>query len=306
MLPEHDRLAFLGPVKGYIPSLDEFLRHLYRGLPIYFRVNTLKASKDIIKEFLHEEGVEFQDTPISHVLRITHIPEDVSLLSYQLGLVYPQAISSCIPVIALSPEPGHMVLDLCAAPGGKTTYIAQLMNDQGLIMANDRKRGRIVSLLSNVKRMGITNTVVIQGRGEHLSLGQRFDRVLIDAPCSGQGKYRIDPVSGRIKYMVKGKTNLPAIQKALIKRGFDLLKPGGVLVYSTCTFDISENEDVVMHLLEQRDAKIEDFDPVFPFSPGIVEVQGRRYADSIGLCKRFYPHKVDSVGFFVARIVKVG
>lgn len=299
-----DFLAFLEELRELIPNFDELLTHLKRPLPTYFRINTLKTSIKRAKETLRSEGVEFSPTKIPEILKIERFDAQRPLLSYYLGYIYPQALSSALPVLALSPSENEKVLDLCAAPGGKTTFISQLMNDKGLVVANDRKKGRITSLLSNVKRLGITNTVVTIGRGEHLDLPYRFHKVLVDAPCSGQGKYRFDERHGTIKYMKRGKTNLSAIQKALIKKGFDLLLPGGTLVYSTCTLDPEENEGVVQHLIEKRRARVMDFSVPIEGCPGITEFKGKRYDERIRFCKRFYPHKIDSVGFFIAKIVK--
>ncbi|NPA93869.1 MAG: RsmB/NOP family class I SAM-dependent RNA methyltransferase [Thermodesulfobacteria bacterium] len=275
-------------------------------MPVYFRINTIKTGVDEAKNFLRQEGVEFQDTIIPELIKVVHHNHKRPLLSYHLGYIYPQALSSCMPVLALDPRPGEMVLDMCAAPGGKATYIAQRMEDTGFVVANDRKRGRITSLLANVKRLGITNTLVTQARGEHLDLPYKFDKVLVDAPCSGQGKYRIDPVSGTLKHVVKGKTDLSAIQKALIKRAFDTLKPGGILVYSTCTLSVEENEEVVDFLLNRRRAKLLALELPIDFSPGITQFKGKKYNEQLELTGRFYPHRIDSVGFFVAKIAKDG
>ena len=308
-LPEHLHNAppFLKILKEYrnvIPFPDHLMEHLKRPLPVYFRINTLKTSIDSAKKLLEKEGVEFLQTEVAEVVKVTRHDHSRPLLSYHLGYIYPQALSSCLPVIALEVNPECAVLDLCAAPGGKATFMAQKMSDEGFLVANDRTRGRITSLLANVKRLGITNTIVTQGRGEHLCLPCTFDRILVDAPCSGQGKYRIDPDSGTVKHEVIGKTNLPAIQKALIKRAFDILKPGGILVYSTCTLNIEENEEVIQFLLEKRRASLMPIDLPLQGQPGIISFRGKEYDEQIRLAKRFYPHEIDSVGFFIAKIVK--
>ncbi len=297
-------LDTLEEYRGLIPEFHEFLEHLKKPLPVYFRINTLKTDLVEAKAFLKDEGVYYEETAIGEVVKVLGHDHQRPLLSYFLGYIYPQAISSCLPVIALDPRPEETVLDLCAAPGGKATYISQRMQDRGFLVANDRKRGRITSLLSNVKRLGITNTLVTQGRGEHLLLPYSFHKILVDAPCSGQGKYRIDPNTGLVKHMVKGKTNLSAIQKALIKHAFDMLMPGGVLVYSTCTLNVEENEEVVEFLLKKRRASLAPLDLPVEYEPGITHFRGKRYHGQIRLAGRFYPHKIDSVGFFVAKIVK--
>ncbi len=296
--------SFLEDYQRIIPGFREYLLDLEKPLPVYFRINTIKTGIEEAKILLEREGIEFQDTCFRELLLVKRQDTKRPLLSYHLGHVYPQALSSCLPVHALAPQTGERVLDLCAAPGGKTTHMAQLMADSGLILANDRKLGRLTALMANIKRMGVTNTIVTQARGEHYQADIRFDRVLVDAPCSGIGRYRIDD-AGRIRHMRRGKTDLPAIQKALITRGFDLLRPGGVLVYSTCTLNVEENEAVVQYLLEKRAAEVTSWEPPVPWSPGITEFKGKEYEKGVGLARRFYPHRIHSVGFFLARIVKV-
>jgi len=297
-------LDTLEEYRDFIPDFQDLLEHLEKPMPVYFRINTLKTDLEKAKAFLKAEGVEYQETPIDEVVKVLHHDHQRPLLSYFLGYIYPQAISSCLPVIALDPRPEETVLDLCASPGGKATYISQRMKDRGFFVANDRKRGRITSLLSNIKRLGITNTLVTQGRGEHLNLPYSFHKVLVDAPCSGQGRYRIDPNTGLVKHVVKGKTNLSAIQKALIKHAFDMLSPGGILVYSTCTLNVEENEEVIEFLLKKRRASLAPLDLPVEYEPGITSFKEKKYHEQIRLAGRFYPHKIDSVGFFVAKIVK--
>ena len=226
-------------------------------------------------------------------------------MCYQLGYTYPQAISSTLPVLALDIRPGQLVLDLCAAPGGKTTHIAQIMGDTGTVVANDRKHGRITALMANLKRLGITNTIVTNCRGEFLATGMQFNRVLVDAPCSGEGRYRLDG-SGRLIHMKAGATDLPAIQKGLVQKGYDLLKPGGIMVYSTCTINPEENEAVVNHLLRKRGAVLEPWHPPLTWHRGVTEWKGREYDKSLHMCRRFYAHEIESVGFFLACIRKPG
>ena len=296
--------SFLEDYSGVIPDFQEYLEDLRRPMPVYFRINTLKTSMAMVKNLLARDGIISEDTCIPELLLIKKQDPSRQLLAYHLGLIYPQALSSCLPVLALSPGRTDRVLGLCAAPGGKSTHIAQLMRDRGLVVANDRKLGRLTALMANIKRLGITNTIVTQARGEHYTSDIQFDKVLVDAPCSGMGRYRIDP-AGRIRHMRRGKTDLPAIQKALILRAFDMLRPCGVMVYSTCTLNIEENEGVLHYLLQKRDAEITRWEPPVTWSPGIDRFRKQEEYDSrVRLARRFYPHKVRSVGFFLARIIK--
>ncbi len=289
--------------RSFIPEFELYTRHLSHPLPPYIRLNPLKAKLRKIMGLLKNEGVLFETTPIDFFFNVKCIQDLGNLLCYYLGYIYPQALASALPVIALNPKPGEFVLDMCAAPGGKTTHMAQLMGDQGTIVANDRSFGRLTALSANVKRCGVTNTVVTQYKGEHFPLGQQFDKILLDAPCSGEGKYRIGP-NGRLLFKVAGRTNLPAIQKGLIIRAFDLLKPGGVLVYSTCTLNPEENEGVVAALLKKRKACLKQWNPPLHWNPGLENFRGRIYGRQLSKCRRFYPHHINSVGFFVAYVTK--
>lgn len=288
---------------SFIPDFHGFLNHLSSPLPPFIRLNTLKAPEARIVERLYSEGITLVSTPVKWLYRAESSKELRSGPSYYLGLVYPQALSSTLPVLALNVHPDQLVLDLCAAPGGKTTHIAQLMGDTGTILANDRKYGRLTALMSNVKRLGITNTIISNCRGEFLSPAVKFDRVLVDAPCSGEGRYRIYE-DGRLSHRRQGSTDLTAIQKGLLLKGFDLLKRGGMLVYSTCTLNPRENEEVVNHLLKKRPAVVNVWNPPLKWHEGLTGWQGRDYDVQIRRCRRFYPHEIDSVGFFVARIGK--
>ncbi|HID97568.1 MAG TPA: RsmB/NOP family class I SAM-dependent RNA methyltransferase [Thermodesulfobacteriaceae bacterium] len=288
----------------FIPDPEEYLGSLTDFLPPYIRINPIKAPVSRILGLLQEEGVRLADTGISWFYQAASSRVLGSLRAYHLGYIYPQALSSALPVLALDPEPGELVLDMCAAPGGKATHISQLMDDTGTVVANDRKYRRITALTANIKRLGITNTVVTLNSRTILPAGQPFDRVLVDAPCSGEGRYRIGP-HREIIHRKRGRTDLPAIQKGLLVKAFDLVKPGGMLVYSTCTINPLENEAVVHHLLQQRSARLLPWTPPLEWSPGLTEFMGKEYDTSCRLCRRFYPHRIRSVGFFLARIVKV-
>ncbi len=299
----HPFFQHLENYQEFLPDFRGYLTHLKEHFPTYLRINTLKISVEEAEKFLTRDGAILRSTAVPEIFQLSPSCK-VPSLSYHLGFIYPQALTSAMPVLAMELQGGERVLDLCAAPGGKTGYMAQVMKDNGVIVANDRKLGRIISLMSNLKRLGITSAVVIQSRGEQLTWSHPFDRILVDAPCSGEGKYRIDAETGRLLHARRGRTNLSAIQKALIQRGFDLLEPGGIMIYSTCTLTPEENEEVVAHLLKKRKAALVQWKPPVESSPGLEEYRGKRYGKELGLAHRFYPHKVNSVGFFLAKIVK--
>ncbi len=290
----------------FIPQKERYIESISYPLPSYLRVNTIKTTVEKVASYLKKQGITFEhiDKPgLQCFFKIQTEKSIGNLPEYHLGLIFPQALSSALPVIALDPKPGEFILDLCAAPGSKTGFIAQIMNDTGTIVANDRKISRLTALSANIKRLGITNTITTLHRGEHFPCDNKFDKILLDAPCSGSGKYRTDE-KGRIKFQRQGKTNLPAIQKGLIVKAFDLLRPGGTLVYSTCTLAPEENEGIVCHLLKNRQAEITSWEPPLKYSYGLTKFKETNYDTKCKKCLRFYPHIINSVGFFVAKVVK--
>lgn len=292
------------PEYDFIPDKPRLLESLKAPLPPYVRVNTLKASEQQIIELLRGEGIEVW--PVDGVPYFHRARWRLGLghsVAYRMGLFYPQALSSALPVLALGPKPNEIILDMCAAPGGKTTHMAQVTGDQAVIVANDRNLGRLTSLTSNIKRLGITSVIVTSISGEQFPPRPRFHRVLLDAPCSGEGKYRLDN-DGNILFKAVGRTNLTAIQKGLIVRAFDTLLPGGCMVYSTCTLNPRENEEVISYLLRKRDARLIPWYPPLYSHPGLTGFKEQTYNKECRHARRFYPHEIDSVGFFVAKIVK--
>jgi 16S rRNA C967 or C1407 C5-methylase (RsmB/RsmF family) len=177
------------------------------------------------------------------------------------------------------------------------------MENTGIIVANDRNAHRLIPLRANVKRLGVINTITTQYPGQHFPKRCLFDRVLVDVPCSAEGTERVGKQgvpTGRGRPVRK----LLAQQRELLLRGFDLLRPGGTLVYSTCTYNPEENESAVHCLLERRPATVQPIGLDLPHSPGLSRWQEKRYDASIHHCWRIYPHQLDTVGFFVAKVAK--
>jgi NOL1/NOP2/sun family putative RNA methylase len=291
-----------------IPDHQAFIESLKRPLAPTFRFNTLKASSE---ETAHHLG-KIRIQPLSFYRDGFSVLDRVSLgnhFTHQLGLIYGQEAASMVPVLVLDPKPGELVLDLCAAPGSKTTQIGQILRNQGLVAANEVNPKRRMGLLQNVKRCGLINDAVIGQRGEKVgrAMPDHFDRVLIDAPCSAEGTVR---KSRAILYHwgFKNIERMAWIQKGLIVSGFQALKPGGVMVYSTCTIAPEENEEVVDYLLhKQPDAEIL---PVslsgFRIRDGVTEWEGRSFDPRVRQCGRILPQDNDTAPFFLARIAKRG
>lgn len=207
-----------------------------------------------------------------------------------------------IPPIVLRPVRGDRVLDIAAAPGSKTSQIAQIMRNEGIIVANDITADRLAALGINLQRCGVLNAVVTQVPGERIR-GLEFDKILVDAPCSGTGTIRksVKTIMSWNPEMIK---RMSALQKKLLINSYGLLKSGGVLVYSTCSTEPDENEAVVSYLLENTDAVLETVELPIRHSPGITEFEGAVYRKEVKHCLRLWPQDNDTEGFFVAKVVK--
>jgi len=220
---------------------------------------------------------------------------------FQLGYYYGQEAASMIPPVVLDPQPGDVVLDMCASPGSKSTQMAAMMNNKGVLVANDIKGSRLAALGINMQRMGVTNAIITRMQGHWFNTPQ-FDRVLLDAPCSGTGNIRKSPKILQV-WNPDGIKRLAGLQKGLIKAAFEALKPKGVLVYSTCSVEPDENEGVLDFLLSRfPNARLEGFELKLKRSEPIIEPYG--YNPEIKKALRIWPQDNDTGGFFVARIRK--
>ena len=220
-----------------------------------------------------------------------------------------QAASSMCPVLALAPQPNERVLDMASAPGGKTSYIAQLMKNSGTLVASDLKRERIKSTVANLHRLGVTNTIVCQHNGKDFPrVMAGFDRVLLDAPCSGLGVIARDQ-SVKIQRTLRDILRNAHLQKELLLAAIDSTNvanaahSAGVIVYSTCSVSVEENERVVQYALEKRCVKLVD-SGLDHGRPGFARYKRFRFHPTMKLVRRFYPHVHNMDGFFVAKFVK--
>ena len=290
-------------------ELEEFLSISSKPLKKSIRINTLKVSTGYLVERLKSKGWKLKRIPWykDGFWVENEVFELGNTLEHQLGYFYVQEAASMIPPVVLSPEPGEVVLDLCASPGSKTTQMAQMMRNKGVIVANDVK-DRTTPLVANLQRCGVTNAIVtnMDGRTYGTKCKLEFDKVLIDAPCSSTGAIRKNPEVVRM-WNPKMVSGLSRLQKSLIVSGFDCLKEGGVLVYSTCTLEPEENEEVVNYLLRERsNAKIEKVKVEgLKHRKGLVEWEGKEFDTSISKCLRIYPHDNDTEGFFVCKVRKI-
>ncbi len=287
-----------------IPDFSLFQESLQIPLPTHLRCNRLKIEPEVlVRRLLNEFGICLKRTcgKDSSLFVAPGLSSPGNLPEYFSGYVHPQALTSCLASVALSPRKGAYVLDMCASPGGKTSHLAQIMNNTGLIVANELHSDRHVSLGHTLSRLGVVNTVVTEYQGQQFPKKHEFDFVLADVPCSGEGMFR-NVNQNALYNNCRSKTKLPELQKKILLRGFDLLKEDGVMLYATCTYNPKENESVVNHLLTNRDALLLPIHAGVDCEPGLIHWRTEKYDRQLIRTARFYPHKVDSVGFFMARI----
>lgn len=216
-------------------------------------------------------------------------------IAHAAGAFYLQEASAMVSVAILKPVPGERILDLCAAPGGKTTQIAAGLKGEGLLVSNEPEPGRAKVLASNLERMGVRNAAVVNAYPDALAKrwAGYFDAVLCDAPCSGEGMFRRDPDS-RTEWNPASPAGCAKRQAEILDRAAELVRPGGRLVYSTCTFNRNENEESILNFLDSHP----DFEPEDFELPGIG-------ASDRGMI-RVWPHRVRGDGHFAARLRKKG
>ena len=269
------------------------------------RVNTLKISVAELKKRLQKDWQLEQVPWCKEGLWIKGERRDVgNLPEHCLGYIYVQEAASMIPPIVLDPKSGEIVLDIAAAPGSKTTQMAQMMKNKGIIIANDVAHDRLAALGVNLQRCGVANAIITMMKG-HQIRGIEFDKILIDAPCSGTGTIR-KSVKTIYTWNLDLVRRMSGEQKQLITHAFSLLKKGGAMVYSTCSLEPEENEEVIDYLLKNyKDAKIMPIKLKIKKSEPVTEFEGRKYSPEVKKCLRIWPQDNDTEGFFVAKIGKI-
>lgn len=224
------------------------------------------------------------------------------------GKVFIQNAASWLPVLALEPQQGEVILDVCAAPGGKTSHIAAITDNKARIYANDNSRARLAKLQTNMKRLGVTidrYTLFDATRLSQKLEGQLFDKILLDAPCSGEGLMNLQNDKDFASWSVAHIKRLSQLQKRILTEAWRLLKPGGTLVYSTCTMAPEENEVVINYLLKhQADAEISSFDINLSNKVNsLKEWNGKIFSPEITKCLRLAPSE-HIEAFFVCKLTK--
>merc|ERR1712106_677376 len=279
--------------------------------PVTIRTNSLKTRRRDLAQALINRGVNLDPvgkwSKVGLVVYSATVPLGATP-EYLAGHYILQGASSLLPVMALAPREGERILDMASAPGGKTTHIAAVMKNTGMVLANDANRDRCKAVVGNCHRLGITNTVICSHDGRMLpKVMTGFDRVLLDAPCSGTGVISKDQSAKQSKDD-QGIHLCSHLQKELILAAIDCLdaksSTGGYLVYSTCSVLPEENENVVNYLLKKRSCKLVETGLDFGVD-GFTKYREMRYHPSLSLCKRYYPHSHNMDGFFVAKFKKL-
>lgn len=287
-----------------LTDIETFKEVTIRELRRSIRINTLKISEKELLSRLSNKWTLEKIPWCNQGYFMSGERRDIgNLLEHNLGYYYIQEAASMIPPIVLNPQENDIVLDMAAAPGSKTTQMAAMMKNNGLIIANDYDADRIKSLGINLQRCGVTNSIITIMHGLQFK-GYKFDKILLDAPCSGTGAIRksLDTLK---MYNVKMITKLSNMQKRLIINAYMNLKEGGNLVYSTCSLEPEENEEVIDHLLNNfPNAKVHKINLDIKRSNPITEFQGDKYSDEVKKCLRLWPQDNDTEGFFIAHISK--
>jgi NOL1/NOP2/sun family putative RNA methylase len=291
--------------RSIVQDFDAFLSSCERPLPVTVRVNTIKATGDRVRAAFEAADVDAQPVDwTDRVLRIDTDSPGVTWPSFH-GFTHTQEEVSALPAIVLDPQPGERVWDPCAAPGSKTTQLAALMDDRGRVVANDSNLGRLSALRFNAERLGVTNTVVTNRDARNYSLDRfqfdEFDRALVDAPCSCEGTIRKNPDT-LDEWSLGHIESVAGIQKGVLRRAVQATRPGGTVVYSTCTFAPEENEAVIEFVTDHEDCRIVEQDVPLEHEPGVTEWDGHRFDAAVERAARIYPHLNDTGGFFVATL----
>ena len=298
--------------QSFLDSMTEILGEDYEAFLAGFdgqrqyglRVNTLKMNLEEFERIapFHLKKVpwisngyfyEAEDAPAKHPF-------------YSAGLYYLQEPSAMTPASRLKVQPGERVLDLCAAPGGKATELGAALQGEGLLVANDINTARARALLRNLELFGISNSFVTNEPPHVLAerFPEFFHKIMVDAPCSGEGMFRKNPAVVD-SWQEKGPEYFSKLQREIIVQAADMLLPGGMMFYSTCTFSPLENEKTITHLLKERpDMEVIPMEDYEGFAEGLTSYRGEVFDESCKLCRRIWPHKMSGEGHFMALLHK--
>ena len=290
----------------YTPlTVDKILTGMLGNKYTTLRANTIMCNIRDLMSYLKQNNIKFERVGWYNdalIIKNANEKQIQKLDIYDKGYLYLQSLSSMIPPIVLNPKPGEKVLDLTAAPGSKTTQMASMMNNKGYILANELDSIRYERLKYNIEKQGASIVEVINKRGEKIGeeYKKQFDKILLDAPCSGEGRFLGTNVGTYRNWSTKTVKELAKLQKKLLKSAYQALKPNGVIVYSTCTLNKKENEEILQWAIENLNIKLLDIDIDLK-----EKMQGfsEEVDKSISKAIRILPSK-NMEGFFVAKLKK--
>ncbi|MBU5455587.1 RsmB/NOP family class I SAM-dependent RNA methyltransferase [Caproiciproducens sp. MSJ-32] len=292
-------------------QLDKIYSSFIKGRYTSFRVNTLKGNVSVIVNELNRNKIKAVNCSFIKNAFIAKGTKESTLRNleiYKQGKIYVQNISSMLPPLFLDLKENLTILDMCAAPGGKSLYIADLLNNKATILANDINEVRRKRLEYNIEKQGASSVIVLgtDGRTIGKRLNNYFDRILLDAPCSGEGIITLKKNKKFLSWNKKKILSLTKIQKKLLDSAYKALKPGGIIVYSTCTLNPYENEEVIDYILNKyKDLKLEEIDLELKNSiKGLTKYKEKVYNNELNKTMRIIPNEYME-GFFIAKLIKV-
>lgn len=308
--------VFLERLKRIIPPeyYDSCLKSFAQDRPLSVRINALKTTRDQALTALNNHKIEYILVPWCQEALILRGIDSRQLTGNDLikqGFLYIQSLSSMLPALILNPQPGENILDMCAAPGGKTTQMAALMNNEGLVLAVEKVKERFYKLKTIVAQSGAGNVTVKLTDAKRLRAQsgefELFDKILLDVPCTTEGRFKISDKKTYAYWSPRKIKEMMQKQRGLILTASRLLKSGGVLVYSTCTFAPEENESIIDWLLRKAQGIMAvepiDFEGIKTY-PVILEWNGKQFDSRVKECLRVLPDEIME-GFFVAKLKKL-
>lgn len=292
-----------------VDDVEAFRKACERQLPTAVRVNPLKATPHMVRKALESEGLDVTERAWNAQTLLLDTEKPGRNWPYQHGWIHGQEEISQLPPVVLDPEPDDVVWDAAAAPGGKATQLAGAVDDGGFVIANDISLGRLSALRSNADRLGVTNMAVTREDARQSSLDgfgiDALDGALVDAPCTGEGTIRKNP-DVVDTWSLDQMDSLVSVQTDILKRAIRMTRPGGTVVYSTCTFAPEENEGVLSTVIESEDVTLVPFDVDLVAEPGIESWGDQSFVPSVEHVRRYYPHLNDTGGFVVAKMEVTG
>ncbi len=289
--------------------VNEYNNFIAQDQKTFLRMNPLKIDSEKLRSQL-KDNYDITISPIQNIENAFAVEDKANqsgkTLEHLLGYYYIQSLSSMIPPQILSPQSGEKVLDLCAAPGSKTTQISAMMKNNGTLIANEIQLSRVKMLVHNIERMNVINCGVSHQKGEWLTENflNYFDKVLVDAPCSGLG---IIQKKGEVNswWNIQNAERLADMQYRLLVAAIKMTKENGTIIYSTCTMTLEENELVLNKILQKHPVELVDINLPVESIEGFTYYNNEKLNESLSKARRIIPWKINSEGFFIAALRKV-